>query len=66
MHVIRIGIDDLVVVPAIAHVREDVSASSCNGFDGMALEDPVADVDNVDVLLHQDVARKHAVPEPIA
>jgi hypothetical protein len=45
---------------------EDVAAAGGDGLDGMAAEDPVADVDDVDVLLEEDVAGEHAVPEPVA
>ncbi len=46
----------LVVVPAVAGVGEDVAASGGCGFEGMSAEQPVAEVDDVDVLLDQDVS----------
>ena len=45
---------------------EDVAAAGGDGFEGMRAEHPVADVDDVDVLLDQDVAGEGAVPEPVA
>ncbi len=66
VHVIGIGEVDLVVVPDVAGVGEDVAAAGGEGLDGMRAEDPVADVDDVDVLFEQDVAGEGAVPEPVA
>jgi len=65
-HVVGIGEVDLVVIPAIAEVGEDVAAAGRGGFERVGAEHPVAEVDDVDVLLNEDVAGESAVPEPVA
>ena len=45
---------------------EDVAAAGSSGLQGMSAEQPVAKVDDVDVLLDKDVAGESTVPEPIA
>ncbi len=66
VNVFRVSEVDLVVIPAVAGVGEDVAASRCCGFQRMSAEHPVAEVDDVDVLLHQDVSGEGAIPEPVA
>ena len=61
-----VGEVDLVVIPAVAGVGEDVAASGGGGFERVGAEHPVAEVDDVDVLLHQDVSGEGAIPEPVA
>ena len=57
---------DLVVIPAVAGVGKDVAASGGRGLQRVGAEHPVAEVDDVDVLFHQDVAGEGAKPEPVA
>src|SRR5271168_1405511 len=45
---------------------DDAAASGGYGFDGVRLQGPIADVDDVDVLFEKDVAGEVAVPEPVA
>src|SRR2546422_6770086 len=66
MHVVGIGQQHLEVVPAVAAVGSDLAAAGGRRLQRVPLEDPVADVHHVDVLLHQDVAREHAVIYPVA
>ena len=66
MDVAGIGEVDLVVVPAVAGVGEDVAASGGGGLERMSAEQPVAEIDDVDVLLDQDVSGERAIPEPVA
>ena len=54
------------MVPAVAAVDADLAAAGGRRLQRVPLEDPVADVHHVDVLLHQDVAREHAVIYPVA
>ena len=41
-------------------------AVAADGFHRVALHHPVADIDDVNILLHDDVAGKNAVVDPIA
>jgi hypothetical protein len=66
VHVVRIGERNLVVVPAVAGVVDDVASAGGDGLKGMRLENPVADVDDMDVLLDQNVTGEIAIPEPVA
>ena len=66
MDVVGVGEVDLVVVPAIAGVGEDVAASGGGGLERVSAEEPVAEVDDVDVLFDEDVAGEGTVPEPVA
>src|SRR5207245_8956138 len=43
-----------------------LAPASRRSFQRMSLENPVANVDHVNVLLHDDVARKNAVVHPVA
>src|SRR5712692_8987185 len=43
-----------------------LAAAGCRSFQRMALENPVANVDHVNVLFHDDVAGKNTVVHPIA
>ncbi len=47
-------------------MSDSVAAACCCGFDGVSTDDPVAEVDDVDVLLDEDIAGEDAVPEPVA
>ena len=64
--VVGIEVVDLVVIPAVAGVGEDVAAAGGDGLDGMRAKEPVAEIDDVDVLLDKDVAGESAIPEPVA
>ena len=66
MHVLRVDEVHLVVVPAVAGMRKDVAAACSRGLQRVGAQDPVAEIDDVDVLLDEDVAGKCPVPEPIA
>jgi hypothetical protein len=62
MHVVRVDEVYLVVVPAVAGMREDVAAPGSGGLQGMSAEDPVAEIDDVNILLNKNVAGEGAVP----
>ena len=66
MHVIRINKVDLVIVPAVAGMSKYIAASSGGGLQRARAEQPVAEIDDMDVLLDEDVARQGPIPEPIA
>src|SRR3989449_6024376 len=66
VHVVGIGQQHFEVVPAVAAVGSDLAAAGGRRLQRVPLEDPVADVNHVDVLFHQDVAREHAVIYPVA
>ena len=66
MHIIGIGVIDLVVIPAVAEVGEDVAAAGRGSFERVRAEHPVAEIDDVDVLFDEDVAGEGAIPEPVA
>ena len=66
MDIVGVEVVDLVVVPAVAGMGEDVTAAGGGGLEGMRAEGPVAEINDVDVLLDEDVAREGAVPEPVA
>ncbi len=56
MHVFGVSEIYLVVIPAIAGVGQDVASSGCCCFERVSAEQPVAEIDDVDVLFHEDVA----------
>ena len=64
--VVGIGEVDLVVVPAVAVVGEDVAAAGRGGLERMSAEHPIAEVDDVNILLDENVAGEGAIPEPVA
>ncbi len=66
MHIVGISIDNLVVIPGVAGIRDDIASSGCECFDRMALKNPVTNIDDVDILLHEDAARERLVPQPVA
>jgi len=51
----RIREVNLVVVPAIAGVGQNASTSGAGGLQRTSAENPVAEIDDVDVLFHEDV-----------
>src|SRR5208282_4776301 len=57
---------DLVVVPTVAVVGEHIAAAGSGRLERASADDPIAEVDEVDVLLDQDVAREGTIPEPVA
>ena len=57
--------DHLVVIPAVSEVGDDIPAARRYRLDGMRPQPPVANIDDVDVLFDQDVARKRAAPQPV-
>src|SRR5208283_1613397 len=63
-----IGImEDHVVIPVDISISGAAQAPAGRGnFPGVRLQNPVANVNDVDVLLHDDVAGKNAVINPIA
>src|SRR5271163_4090346 len=65
-HAVWIKIVDLVVIPAIAGVAERAAAAGGDGFERVRAENPVAEVDDVDVLLDEDVSGERGEPEPVA
>ena len=64
---IQILKDDVIVAIDVA-VRGGTSHAStgCGGFERVGVENPIADVDDVDVLFDDDVAREDLVVDPIA
>ena len=65
MHVPWVHEIHLVVVPAVARMREDVAASGCDCFQGVRAKDPVAEIDDMDVLFNENVTREGPIPKPI-
>ena len=65
MDVVVVGVDRVEVAPAVAVVHPTGPAAGCGGLDGMTVEHPVGDVDDVDVLFHDDVAGEDTVPHPV-
>jgi len=63
---VGIGEDHLVVVRGVACVLDDLAAALRVGGHWVCPHDPVADVDDVDVLLEKNVAGEVAVEEPVA
>src|SRR5262249_41902299 len=57
---------DLVVVPAVAGMGQDIAASSSCGLQWARAEQPVAKIDDVDILLDKYVSGEGSVPKPIA
>ena len=66
VHVAGIGEVDLVVIPAVAVVGENVASPGRGRFQRVRAHHPVAQIDDVDVLLDQDVSGERAIPEPVA
>ena len=64
MYVLGIGERYRGVAEAI--VRAPLAAARAGGFHGMSLEHPIADVDGVYILLHDNVAAEHFVMDPVA
>src|SRR2546429_7534069 len=68
-HIYIVGImEDGVVIPVdVTIVRRAAETSSRRGsFQWVVLENPVADVNDMNILFHDDVARKDAVVDPVA
>src|SRR5665213_1656825 len=57
---------DLIVVPRVTGMRNNVSATSSSCLDRMSLQNPIANIDQVNRLLDDDVARQRKVPVPAA
>ena len=55
--VIGIGKDHIKMVVAVAAVFHELATAGAAGLDGMPLQYPVADIDHMDVLLHDDIPR---------
>src|ERR1700735_879941 len=49
----------------IAVLRTPFAGTRTAGFHWMSLQHPIADVDSMDILLQDDVARKYAVIQPV-
>src|SRR5260370_24202092 len=58
--------DGVVISVDVAVGRAPLAPASRGSLQGMSLENPVANVDDVNVLLHNDVAGKNAVIQPVA
>lgn len=65
-HFVRIVKDGVIVAVNVARIRSRLSPSGRVGFKRMPLKHPVAGVNQVDVLLHNDVAGEHSVVNPVA
>ena len=57
---------DLVVIPGISGMRNNISSAGARRLDGVRLQRPVADVDQMNRLLDNDIARQHPIPIPAA
>ena len=57
MNISRIRKRNFVVIPRIARMGNDISSSDASRLDGMGLQRPVANVDQMNRLLDDDVAR---------
>ena len=66
VHVARVGEDAVEVAPAVALVRASGAPAGADRLHRVALQEPVRDVDDVDVLLHDDVAGEGLVVHPVA
>src|SRR5215467_13820130 len=53
-------------VAGITWKRASLSSSPADGLHRMTLQDPVADVDRMDILLHDDVSGEDAILQPVA
>ena len=66
MDVARVAEHAVEVAPAVALVGAARAASRAHGLHRVRLQQPVGDVDDVDVLLDDDVAGEHPVVDPVA
>src|SRR6185503_15852490 len=66
VHVARVGEDAVVVAAAIALVGAAGAAGGADRLHRVRLQQPVRDVDDVDVLLDDDVAGERDVVDPVA
>src|SRR5439155_17824291 len=64
--VFRIIKDHIIVPVHVAVGRTHFAAPGCHGLGGMTLQHPIADIDRVNVLFHDDIAGKHAVVHPVS
>src|SRR5262249_36028102 len=66
VHAVRIVEEDVVVSVGVTVSGGPALASTRGGsFHRVSLQDPVTNVNNVDVLLHDDIAGKRAIIDPI-
>lgn len=56
MHSVRVGVIDLIVIPGVSSMGNYVSATRGKCFQGMTAKNPIADIDDVNILLYDDVA----------
>ena len=67
MHVAGIEEDHVEVRPVIARrFRAAFAPARADGLHGMRLQHPVANIDDVNVLLDDDIAGQNAVVQPVA
>ena len=66
MDVAGVGEDAVVVAPGVALVGPARAAARAHRLHRVPLQEPVGDVDDVDVLLHDDVAGQRLVVDPVA
>jgi len=66
VNVARISEIDLVVIPAIAEVGQDVATPCRCGLQRMRTDHPVTKINDVDILLDENVAGERSIPEPVA
>ena len=64
--IVGIGVGHIEVVVAVSTVLNHFSTARPGGLDGMALQHPVADIDDVYILFHDDVAGESAIEDPVA
>src|SRR5579863_6582141 len=63
MHVIGIRIGNVKVIPTIARVLSYPAPAGARGFKRVRLQHPVAEIYEVNVLVQNDVAGDHTIPE---
>src|ERR1700739_3993131 len=66
MNISRISEIHLVVIPAIAGMGQDVAATRGRGLQRVSAEQPVAEIDDVNILLDEDISGERAIPQPVA
>ena len=65
MHVRRVRVCHVVVAEAVSRITAAGASSGAMRRNGETLENPVIHVNEMNVLLHQNVAREHAIVEPV-
>lgn len=65
IHLVRISEDHFIVIVDVPAIRNNLAAGSSHSLHGMRAHDPVTNIDHMNILLQQNVARERFVPEPV-